>query len=166
MTKPNDPLAGVELARAEAWADKPRRYVNAFAGAFNESTDDIARWFKPHEVEVAPGVVAVVTTDPHDGGLGIPWVRSTQPGHGHVGAWIDALPTDVPVRFIGVVSERLDGMLERRSFKRCLVPMPAMSGFVPSRVRRPIAGTPVIVDPTFPPLRPGPVTQEILDGVA
>lgn len=132
-----DALNDVDLARAEAWADKPRAQVNALAGAFTESTDDIARWFKPHEVEVWHGVVAVVTTDPHDGGLAIPWVRSTAPGKGHVSAWLDTLPTDVPVRFVGVVSERLDAMLERRGFKRCLVPMPALSGFVPSRVRRP-----------------------------
>lgn len=138
----SEPLDDVDLARAEAWVDKPRRYVNAFAGVFHDDTNDIAAWFAPHEVEVAAGVVAVVTVDPHDGGLAIPWVRSTLPGAGHVGDWLDALPTDKPVRFIGVVSERLDGMLERRGFKRCLVPMPRMSGFVPSRVRRPESQAP------------------------
>lgn len=96
-------------------------------------TDPLALFFRPHEVEVAPGVWAVVRRERDD--LVVMWLRAERPGSGAVSRWLDGLPNLTTVRMIAVSDERLVAMLERRGFKRILVLSPAGDFLVSAHVR-------------------------------
>lgn len=97
-------------------------------------TINVAKLFAPYEQPVAPGVVAVTTTNAGD--LTIHWIRATNPGSGDVSRWLDTLPVDRNIRFITVTNPRLAGMLKRRGFKNRMVLMPAGNEWVQAYIRR------------------------------
>jgi len=51
-----------------------------------------------------------------DGTRAVPWVQCDEPGAGHMGRFLDSLPTDQRIAFPTVISEVLAGMLQRRGF--------------------------------------------------
>ena len=76
---------------------------------------DATVWPRPHRLPtVALGVKALVLREP-DRWI-IPVVASLDAGKGHVGRWLDTLPTDLTVVFTDPLGGYLDGMLERRGF--------------------------------------------------
>jgi hypothetical protein len=65
--------------------------------------------------ELAPHVMGYWATW-EDGTRAVPWISSTDPGAGHVGRFLDGLPTDQRIAFPTVLSPKLAGMLHRRGF--------------------------------------------------
>lgn len=99
-------------------------------------TDDVIdRVFRSVQQPLAAGVQGVTFSDP-DGALVINWIAAEHEGSGDVSRYLDALPTDRTVRVVGVTSDRLAGMLDRRGYKFCRVLMPAGDDWIEAFVRR------------------------------
>jgi hypothetical protein len=80
-------------------------------------------WHTPGENRQTPwgplqwldtGVMGYVETLP--GAMLVYWIEATAPGSGHVGRYLDRLPTDRVVLFVDVLNPTLAGMLHRRGF--------------------------------------------------
>lgn len=67
---------------------------------------------------LAPGVHGKRFETPN--GTYFPIVYAAQAGAGDVGRFLDGLPPDQVMKFPCVVSSRLQGMLQRRGFRRTL----------------------------------------------
>lgn len=76
---------------------------------------DLAELYVQQEADLAFGVRGV-TLDEDDGSLTVVWIRATEPGLGHVSRWLDSLPGDRDIRFVGVTTDVLRPMLQRRGF--------------------------------------------------
>ena len=63
---------------------------------------------------LAPGVLGYSLET--EEGLYIPFIAAVEEGSGHVGRYLDSLPTDRRVCVPGVLNSRLAGMLTRRGF--------------------------------------------------
>lgn len=98
------------------------------------TTNRLERFFSNYSEPVAPGVTAI-TSDTADGYI-VMWVKADNPGIGAVSAWLDTLPRNRRIVFIGP-GGRLVGMLERRGFKPCHVLSPGTDRWVDAHVRRP-----------------------------
>lgn len=96
--------------------------------------DLIDRFFRTQETPLAPGVFGCVETEGDT--IVVMWVRAEVEGSGAVGRWLDSLPTDRKIKMIGVVSERLRGMLERRGYVQRMVLMPAADEWMPAHIRK------------------------------
>lgn len=64
---------------------------------------------------LAEGVIGY--TVEHRGALYIPVIYSTDPGHGHVGRYLDSLPRNRRVVVPNVLNSQLAGMLAHRGFR-------------------------------------------------
>jgi hypothetical protein len=62
------------------------------------------------------GVGVLGVTERLPGTLLVQWVEAIYPGQGHVGRWLDRLPTDRAVLFADVQSPKLAAMLTRRGY--------------------------------------------------
>lgn len=69
-----------------------------------------------HEPRLAPGVRGYTVWS--HGALYIPLMIADREGHGDVGRYLDALPTDRTIKVPTVTSARLLGMLTRRGYMK------------------------------------------------
>lgn len=82
---------------------------------------------------LAPGVYGKRFAGPE--GTYFPIIYAAQAGSGAVSRFLDALPKDRVMKFPCVVSSRLQGMLQRRGFRRTLEWSPEAEEYVDVWVR-------------------------------